>query len=76
VAITFEVPGQPALTASVRRLALVWPLEIVKENVFDLPLKSVMAMVAGLAPTPAKVRTAASFKDIVAVEDKPNSVLI
>jgi hypothetical protein len=76
VAITLEVPGQPALTASVRKLAFVWPLEIVKENVFDLPLKLVMAMAAGLAPTPAKVRTAASFKDIVAVEDKPNSVLI
>jgi hypothetical protein len=76
VAATLDVPGQPALTASERKLALVWLLEIVKANSFDLPLKSVIAIVAGLAPTPARVRTAASFKEIVAVEDKPNSVLI
>ena len=76
VATALALWFQPALTASVRKLAFVWPLEIVKEKVFDLPLKLVMAIAAGLAPTPARVRTAASFKEIVAVEDKPNSVLI
>jgi hypothetical protein len=51
-------------------------LLIVNANWLDLPLKLVMAIAAGLAPTPARVRTAESFKEIVAVEDKPNSVLI
>jgi hypothetical protein len=76
VATTLAVPGHPAFTARVRKLALVVLLEIVNANELDLPLKSVIEIVAGLAPTPAKVRTAASFKEIVAVEDKPNSVLI
>jgi hypothetical protein len=76
VATTLAVPGHPALTARVLRLASVWLLEIVKAYSLDLPLRLVMAIVAGLAPTPARVRTAASFKEIVAVEDKPNSVLI
>lgn len=76
VATTLAVPGQPAASASVLRLAFVWLDEIVNANSFDLPLKLVMAIVAGLAPTPAKVRTAASFREMVAVEDKLNSVLI
>jgi hypothetical protein len=34
-----------------------------------------MEIIVPLPPTPASVRTAASFKEISAVEDKPSSTL-
>jgi hypothetical protein len=76
VAVTLLEPPQPAETAKDRRFAFVWFDEIANVNVFDLPLKFVIAIVAGLAPTPANVRTAESFNEIVAVDVSPNSVLI
>jgi hypothetical protein len=37
VAVTADVPFQPALIASVRKFAFVWLALIVKANALDLP---------------------------------------
>jgi hypothetical protein len=67
-----DEPFQPLAKAHVRKLRLVWLLEIVAVNAFDLPQKFVGIVICPLA-TPARLRTAVSFRLICVVPLPPFS---
>jgi hypothetical protein len=71
VATTGIVWFHPAATASVRKFAFVWFAEIVNAKEFVLPCR-LFIPITPLA-TPARVRTAVSFRLISAVAVSPSS---